>query len=404
MPDARLPRVLLVTGFSAAFALAAVIAGAPGEAAPSYVAAKPSLQHLSSLDHSTHGSRLTNVAWAAGRAWFVVGSLRGITIASARVQGTTLASQATTRTQVPLGWYPIVVGSDVLYSTTRRSSGISELLANGKVGPAKAASPEPMETEKGVPVAAVRLGSRLVWALAGGVPIGDGMNFKTTLATCCDDTGAAVDLTSLITSRPAPRDHALGVDSQGRIWLAWIDHFGAHGEARIVQLDPTTLARQTSKALVAPVSGPLGLKLACAATCRLVLLAGERRSAGGYRQYLASWAPGERSPTRINLEPDPEGWHEHPWLLAADYRSGRLAVAYTQGSSDRGPTLKVVVGDARGNRARPAGTVKLPGRFSGLAMWSFSDGAFTPAGFVFAQEYSNAGSRVVVAATVVPLR
>lgn len=67
------------------------------------------------------------------------------------------------------------------------------------------------------------------------------------------------------------------------------------------------------------------------------------------------------------------------------------------GSSLRGLTIV-------GARARPGGSNKLPGRFSGLLMWSFSAGTFTPAGFAFAQEYSNLGSQVLAVATVVPLR
>jgi hypothetical protein len=91
-------------------------------------------------------------------------------------------------------------------------------------------------------------------------------------------------------------------------------------------------------------------------------------------------------------------------LLAADYRGDRLAVAYRQGSTDQGATLRVVIGDARGNRARPAGSVEMPGRYSGLPMWLGSAGAFTPSGFAFAQSYSAGGARARVIATVVPLR
>jgi hypothetical protein len=401
MPEPRLLRALAIAGAAAALALVSLAAGASGGTKSPRLAVPTPWHYLASLDHPSHGNRLVTVGWAAGRAWFFVGSQRGLTIASAR--GRTLTAQATRRVQAPLSWYPIVLGSDVLYSTTRSSTGIAPLLANGNVGPAEAASPEPMETGKGIPVAAARLGGRLVWALAGGVRIGDGLSFRPTLAVCCDEAGAAVDLTSLITPRPAPSDHALGVDDRGRVWLAWLDQLGRRAEARIVELDPTTLERQTVKALVAPVTGPLTLKLACARTCRLVMVASEPRRGGGMKQYLATWAPGERSATRLVLPRDPQGFYEHPELRAVDYRGGRLAVAYTQSSSNYGRTLNVVVGDARGARARLEGSVEVPARFSGTPMWIGTVGAFTPSGLAFAQAYSG-GSKVRVAATVVPLR
>jgi hypothetical protein len=401
-------RGLAVLGAPVLLALTLVVTAPPAPAsgvAQSDRAAQPRWQHLPSLDHSGHGNRLTNLAWSAGRAWLVVGSLRGLTVASPRPSGGALGSAQTTKIAAPLGWYPLVVGSDLLYSTARGASGISRLLPNGKVAPAVAASPEPMAAEKGIPVAAASVRGRLIWALAGGIPIGEGMSFKTTLAACCDASGAAVDLTSLITSRPAPRDHAIGVDAKGRVWLAWLDNFGRNAQVRMVELDSTTLARRTPKALVAPIPRASRFRLACGQACRLVVQAGEPRPAGGFREYVASWAPGERAATRLALPVDKDGAYEHPALLAADYRGSRLAIAYMQGSSDHGATLKILVGDARAAKARVGGSVEMPGRFEGRALWSFSAGAFTPSGFVFAQTYaSNFGARVVVVATAVPLR
>jgi hypothetical protein len=258
-----------------------------------------------------------------------------------------------------------------------------------------------MATKVGIPVTAARVGERIVWALAGGVPIGEGINFRTTLHACCDEAGATVDLSSLITRRPAPRSHALGIDAKGRVWLAWLNDFGRRGTARVVELDPTTLARKTAKALDTPVTGVTALKLVCAASCRLVIQAGEPRPQGrGFRGYLATWAPGERSIARLDLGDDPDA--EHPTLVDAGYRSGRLAVAYLQGSPS--PELKIVVGDGRGARARIAGSVQIPALFSGAQMWIGTVGAFTPSGFAFAQAYSNGGAKVRVLATVVPLR
>ncbi len=407
MRERRLLGALATAGVPALLALTLVTAAPAGPASGGGLSdrtAQPRWQHLPSLDHSGHGNRLTNLAWAGGRAWLVVSSLRGLTVASARPSGGGLGSAQTTKIAAPLGWYPVVVGSELVFSTARGASGIAQLLPNGKVAPTAPVSPDPMAADKGIPVAAASLRGRLIWALAGGIPIGEGINYKTTLAACCDANGAAVDLTKLITSRPAPRDHALGVDARGRVWLAWLDNFGRNAQVRVVELDPTTLVRRTPKALVAPVPRASRFQLACGQTCRLVIQAGEGRPAGGFREYLATWSPGERSATRLALPVDKDGAYEHPGLLEADYRGSRLAVAYIQGSSDYGPTLKIVVGDARGAKARAAGSVEMPSRFDGLPMWSFSVGAFTPSGFAVAQTYSNFGSRVRVAATVVPVR
>jgi hypothetical protein len=397
------PRALSTTVVAVALALAAAGGSAASSGSTSAPVSTARLQPLPSLDHSGHGHRLVTVASAAGRAWFAVGSLRGLTVVSARASGRRLASLVTTRVQAPLSWYPLVVGSDLLYSTTRSSAGVAPLGTAGKVGAADAASPDPMASKLGIPVAAARLRDRLIWALAGGVRIGDGLNFRPTLAVCCTASGSPVDLTSLITSRPAPRDHVLGVDARGRPWLAWLDRFGPRAQVRIVRLDPTTLARTTRKALVAPVARPSALRLACAATCRLALQASERDPRGGYSQFIATWAPGEKSSTRVRVAPVLKEAQENPQLVAASYRSGRLAVAYLQQTSVASRALNVVVGDARGNRARLRGSVELPERYSGLPMWSLPLGAFAPRSFVAALAYSTWGSKVRVVATAVPL-
>jgi len=400
-------RRLLLRAFATIFlpALLALTLAAAAPAGPVSGSAQARWQPLPTLDHSGHGNRLTNLAWASGRAWLVVGSLRGLTVASARASGGGLGTAQTTKIAAPLGWYPLAVGSDLVFSTARGATGIARLQDNGKVGPVAPASPEPMATEKGIPVAAATVSRRVVWALQGGVPVGEGINFKTTLAACCDESGAAVDLTKLITSRPVPRDHALGVDARGRVWLAWLDNFGRNAQVRIVELDPATLERRTPKALVVPVPRASTFRLACGSACRLVVQAGEGNPNGGFREYLATWAPGERSATRLALPVDKNRDYEHPALLEADFRGSRLAVAYMQGASDGSPTLKVVAGNARGANARAAGSVEMPGTFEGRALWSFSAGAFTPSGFAFAQTYaSNFGARVRVVATVVPLR
>jgi hypothetical protein len=311
--------------------------------------------------------------------------------------------------RAPYGWDPIFLDSELLYSTAKGVSGIAPLLTNGRLGPAEAPSQEPMALEVGVPVAATRTGGRIVWALAGGVAVGGGGNYKPTLWACCDATDAARDLTSLITpivSSP-PRAHALRADTQGRLWLAWIDGRAQQPELRIVQLDPTTLMPRTRKAFVAPVTvlGPAirtqHVALTCASSCRVVTDSFVRRSSGGIERRLVTWAPGERSATVLRL-PGDEG--RQASLVGASYRGGKLAVAYLHISSDSKRWLKVVEVDARGRNARSVGSTIVATTYRGLPLSTFYTSTFAPPGLVFAQEYSNYGRRAHVLATVVPLR
>jgi hypothetical protein len=412
---ASLPSRLSASAVLAVLGLTSVTASAsvsiPGSASESRAAGAGSWQAVPGLELG-HGQALTRVAWASGRTWLIVGSQAGLRVASARARGAALASFETTRVTAPLGWYPIVLGSDVLYSTTRSTSGIARLLPNGRVGVAEAASPEPMTPKVGVPVAAARVGGRIVWTLAGGVPVGQGGSYKPSLWVCCDDVGAARDLTSLITPlvNSPPRGHALGVDTQGRVWLAWHDGRVGRGQIRAVQLDPETLAPRTRKALAAPVTRPVPpslateqLALACTTACRLVLGSYFRLPSGGGGTRIVTWAPGERSVTPVDLPRDPGGAYLHPMLIASGFRGGKLAIAYSQDATE-GRTLKVAVGDVRGRHPRPAGSVKLPDRSRGVQMYTFHAGAFGPSGFAFAQTYSDYGTRGHVLATVVPLR
>jgi hypothetical protein len=395
MPVGTAVRAVVAVQVAAALALVAVAAPTAegGTAAPRW-------QPVRSLDHGSHGNRLVGGAWASGRAWFVLGSLRGLTVTSARAGRGGLSSFQTTQVKAPLGFYPLVAGSDIVYSMTRESAGVAPLLANGRVGAAEAPDPDPVGN--GIPVAATRVGGRLVWALALGIPVGGSGAYRMKLRVCCDTAGAVVDLTSRLGIRPSPRpgNLALGVDGQERLWLAWADKDGAQA----IELDSETLGPKTQKPFVAPAFGAPDFELACARTCRMVISASQPSPEGGRTGFLATWAAGERSLTRIALPADPEGAHRHPTLLAADYLGNRLAVAYRQGSTDHGPTLKVVAGDVRGARARPLGSAAMPGRYEGLPMGLGSAAAFTSAGFVFAQTYSNWGAKGRVLATVVPLR
>ena len=268
-----------------------------------------------------------------------------------------------------------------------------------------------MAAKVGNPVAAAHANGRMIWVLAGGRPVGQGLNFRPTLQVCCDDAGAAQDLSKLATLRTQspPRAHAIGVDRKGRVWLGWVDGRLGRAEVRVVELDPSTLAPRMAKALIAPIqrvaypgTRTQVLPLVCTETCRVVVSSSYDLPTGGSGQRIVTWAPGERSASVVGLPRDPAGDHEHPQLVAADSRGGRLAIAYRQDSSEHGRSLRIVVGDARGRNARHVGSVTLPERFRGKPIWLFFAGAFTPAGFVYGQSYSNYGLRGHVLATVVP--
>lgn len=411
-----MPRLLRLASALVTLALVAIssaAAGSASDAAARERQAAPSWQHLPALDHG-HGAGLTAAAWSAGRLWFVVGSRRQLLVSSARVASGALTSHQTTRAQAPLSWYPLVVGAEVAYSASRSALGVAPLLPNGRLGPTATPSPDPLESNVGYPVAAARIGERIVWVLMGGRPVGEGLNFRPTLQVCCDETGVPRNLSDLATLRmqSPPRAHSLGLDAKGRMWLAWVDGRRGRAEVRMVELDPSTLAPRTRRALIAPIqrvayphTRTQALPLVCAATCRVVVSSSHDLPTGGGVTRIATWAPGERAATIVDLPRAAAGDHDDALLVAAAVRGGKLAIAYRQDVSEpRARLLRVVIGDAQGRSTKLVGSVSLPEKSRGQPIWLFSAGAFSPTGFVFGQSYSNYGRRGHVLATVIPLR
>ena len=207
------------------------------------------------------------------------------------------------------------------------------------------------------PVDSVRLGDRTIWALPGWTRQS---NPRAVFWVCCAEDGSPRELTGLIDRASPPRPVHLGLDGRGRLWLAWHDRSGV----KIVELDAATLSPRTA-AVKAPGRSVERFELVCAAACRLVIEA--------FDTGIQSWAPGERSPTRIaKARPRTQSV---PWLLAAAYRSGRLVVAYEGIGAGHG-TLRVVRGDARGARSRLVGTIAHP------ALGPMTHAAFVPAGLL----------------------
>jgi hypothetical protein len=300
-----------------------------------------------------HGT--SALGWASGRLWFAPNTERDVMpVTSATVGSGRFRGFKTSRHDIS-PYVRLIVGSELVYSLPGNDASrlqSRQLLPSGGLGPPSAV-PLDLKTiapnHAISPQAAIRVGDRTVWALPGETRE---FNSRAVLWVCCAADGSARELTGLIDRTSPPRPVRLGLDGSGRLWLAWHDRCCV----KILGLDSTTLVPRAAKATVAPGRGVERLDMVCTATCRLVI-----EHFGG----IHSWAPGERSPTRI------AGIQRTlaPRLLAAAMRSGKLVVAY--GTIE----VRVVRGNARGARSR------LVGR-SPLQVLPTNQAVFVPAGLV----------------------
>lgn len=313
------------------------------------------------------GRPLLGLAWASNRVWVIGPHGAAATVASARVSGRTLGSFAAT--PLPGGgeqYVPIVDGKLVLQTRDRVVT--TPLLADGRLGPQTpvaddllARGREVLPKLESVAIQnGARVGNRTVWALEGFPECHSIGGCPSFFLACCSESGGAADLTRLIDRKVGATFPEMGLDGRGRLWLAWLDRRNysraLRGVPRIVELDPSTLAPR-SDALAAPRIVADKVVLACAALCRIVA-----QTAGG---DIVSWAPGERSTTRVVRHWERGKWGDGPaWLFAASYRSGHLVVGF-HGSFGKtiyaDPSVRdevrVARGDARGARARLVGKV-----------------------------------------------
>ena len=309
------------------------------------------------------GQGIAAVGWASGRAWVALTGAGGNTmsVTSARVAGRSLSGFETTRLNASM-YVRMIAGSELVYSVSQTNSDslvARQLLPNGRLGPPTVPlDPKPIAPNQAISAqAALRVGGRTVWALPGGSRTG------SVLWVCCTADGSGQNLTRFVDRQSSPaRPVHLGLDARGRLWLAWHDATGV----KIVELDPASLVPRTATPIRAPGRGVERFHMVCAATCRLVIEA--------YRVGILSWAPGERSPTTIARGRNVFGETRAPRLLAAAYRSGKLAVAYIPEDAPYG--VRVVRGDARGARARRVG--RLRKSLEGVT----THAAFGPAGLV----------------------
>jgi hypothetical protein len=327
--------------------------------------------------------------------------------------------------------YPIVDGALVLNALKKGYNRVegqftARLLANGAMStPAPLADDLAAKAKAAVPkVETVRIhagvpeGARTVWALEGDPKCGSIGGCPVFFLACCNESGAAVDLTRFMGDRRGffVIPPTIGRDTRGRIWLAWLDRKDSPqavlGVPRLLELDPSTLAPR-SKAVAVPGVRAVRIELVCADSCRLV--------AQSDRGEIVSWTHGERSPTLVV-----RGWRPtkivgsipDAQLFAAAYRSGRLVVAY---HGNRGKTayadetvhreIRVLRGDARGAHAQVLRTLSYPygwpsGKLDPPFLDAYVHGVFVPVGLVvlayFRDSRSYAPSPVID--TVVQLR
>jgi hypothetical protein len=297
------------------------------------------------------------LGWASGRFWSALNTegnvmpVTSATIGSGRLRGFT-----TSRFDIS-PYVRLIVGSKLVYSLPGNDASrlqSRELLPSGGLGPP---SPVPLDLKTIAPdhaispQAAVTVGGRVVWALPGWTRA---LHPRAVFWVCCAADGSARELTGSIDRTTPPRPVRLGLDRRGRLWLAWHDRCCV----KVVELDPSTLVPRAARPIVAPGRGVERFELVCTVVCRLVI-----EHFGG----IHSWAPGERSATRIAKTMHGPGYG--PRLLAAADRSGRLVVAHGLAG------INVVRGTARGARSRVVGR-------SPLEVSPMTQAVFVPAGLV----------------------
>jgi hypothetical protein len=401
---------------------AALLAAPAAETAPAATAKSP--WQLFGRTTAPVGYALLGPFWASDRVWLISQSGDAGTLASAQVSGRALRSFTVQRIirgevngVVPTG-SPVVDGRLIVRTDDRFAT--AALLPDGRLAPAtavpddllaRATEANPRVTTAGIE-AAVRVGGRIVWALKAGERAGIGGGKQYQLV-CCSESGAAVDLTRFIDQAKGVLFVQLGVDTHGRIWLAWLDlaasaRGAVRGVPRIIELDPSSLSPRTPPLGVPRIIADR-LKLACASSCRAVA----QTAAGD----LVSWAPSERSPTRVATHWECGNGYPVPrWLLAASYRSGNLVVAY-QGAEGKTKfcdasvrdKIHVVRGDESGARVREVATIPVanawpPQNVSSPTSGPIVSGALTPTAFIAVEffEFTRNGQSSPVIGAVVP--
>jgi hypothetical protein len=367
------------------------------------------------------------VGSASGRAWIGCGLAGGygrLALFSFRSAGAALASSVETRSLLVDGGAPmnLIIGSQFVYHESSGSPGgavgelqTAPLLANGGVGEPRAVpdNPEKILPEELHPrvVTGVQVGARTVWMLAGGKSGEGGNEVKSYAWACCTGSGEAVDLSRYVfEGKAVGRAWSMQLGfAGGRLWLTWIPGFrsAVAGYARMVELDPATLAPRTAKPLAVPggpANGGSGSQLVCGAVCSVV-----KDGCCGGPFGIFTWAPGDRTATRLASGRSYATGDRNardldaPVLLAASYRSGRPTAAYVVKTRVDDPKvgqveqIRVVRGDGR-----VVGSVDIPDAMNPSVnpkhlvyfLYRSAYATFFPGGLaVFATYYGEANGR-----------
>ena len=215
-------------------------------------AAKPRWQVLSGVKLTESNPAPRQLGWASGRVWAGFDAARKfddgfLTLVSLRAAGRALTSAVKSEMVRVRGPF-LITGSGLLYHTSGSVNGrvvsdaelrTARLLANGRLGAPREVPEEPekrppQEYHPGV-VETIDVGGRTVWLL-GGVEFDDRGNVKRIFRwICCSKTDELVDLSHLVRNTKDVHSDSLGLDTKGRLWLAWSN------PVRMVELDPITL-------------------------------------------------------------------------------------------------------------------------------------------------------------------
>ena len=359
--------------------------------------------------------RFVPLGFVHGRVWFGVQHVRLIkvqglpssqtvlTVWSARVQGGRLT--AFVQSPEPVDPAALFSGSSLVYpSGTALVDGSAPLLASGKLGTWAPLAGAPAQTAQTQLTPANMLGSGR-WAVraegtigghsisivqgsycpaSGGHQCGVNGGGFGVLAACCVASGAATDLTSLLTDRTKSwGSEVLGTDAHGRLWLAWLDDTRATDSpalVNLVQLDPATLqprgAKKQINGSVLGSSGTSPIYLTCGDTCRVVYDSAD----GAY-----SWG-GDGPATKL--------WSGHlRTLIAIDGHASTLRVASYTNTNSKGADLTVVRGGASGRNLRTVGSTVLLQNIPHQPTYSYSPtgswSMFVPQGLVTFAVYTD---------------
>jgi hypothetical protein len=385
--------------------LYSVLAGVAGAAilATAAAGAAPQARWIEVPTARTHHS---TVLLSASRVWFLrPTSTGGYTATSARQAGARLVGWKTVSVGLGRGSWALIRGfdGDLRFANSARTADVAavavRLLASGEVGtPVALGGAPPRRSSTGSE--AVQLPDRVV-RLTGVTSSGN--QFVPVLAVCCDPGGKIVGLGSLPASTGALA--LLGVDRSGRLWLAWASgRAGPRSEARMVELDPTTLRPRGQPRAAPGYRGFVKIRaLVCTDVCRVVIEGGL-----GRRLSRGSWAPSERAVTTIRL----------PQRLRCQFGScggvidarddeGRISFAYYADASQTGYTIGTARSDSRGRNLRRVASIRLPARLGsferGVSLDSTPAGGLSSEGFAAYAFYSS-GRRSVVRVALLRVR